>query len=158
VENNFQAADMVSQLMDAYDQTLAKPPPPGGSPAVDLFLNASAEIGRLGQELQAFRERRIDVWLIASRDRGRRRDHETLKQEGKERKDASGSGTRYPTLRERFVGSSMRPARLHALPRKSDPVVTRKVQPACVRFKADLIEQHCENLTHLQGSRPLQDF
>jgi glycosyltransferase involved in cell wall biosynthesis len=57
VEDKFQAIDMVGRLMDAYDRILAEPSPPAGSPAVDLFLNASAEIGRLGSELEAVEER-----------------------------------------------------------------------------------------------------
>lgn len=57
VEERFQAADMVRKLMDAYDATLAAPPPPPGAPAVDLFLNAATEIGQLGGELEALKAR-----------------------------------------------------------------------------------------------------
>jgi glycosyltransferase involved in cell wall biosynthesis len=57
VEDRFQAVGMVEQLMAAYDRTLARPAPPGGSAAVDLFLNATTEIGHLGRELEDVKER-----------------------------------------------------------------------------------------------------
>lgn len=57
IQDHFQAKNMVDRLMAAYDRTLAEPRPPAGSLGVDLFLNATGEIGRLGLELEDVKQR-----------------------------------------------------------------------------------------------------
>lgn len=57
VRNEFSAEKMVAELQAAYERVLAGEPPRPGSIATDMFLQACSELGHLGIELTALRER-----------------------------------------------------------------------------------------------------
>ncbi|MEZ0148372.1 MAG: glycosyltransferase family 4 protein [Candidatus Reddybacter sp.] len=58
ITTNFKIQDKVKELMQLYDDALALPLPPKGSPIVRLFLNATNEIAMLGMKNIEF-ERRL---------------------------------------------------------------------------------------------------
>ena len=57
IRKRFTARTSVEGLMAAYEEILALPPPPSGSPAVTLFLQAAREIGDLGLHVTDMQER-----------------------------------------------------------------------------------------------------
>lgn len=65
VRERFTARTSVEGLMAAYEETLALPLPPSGSPAVTLFLQATTEIGTLGLQLKVVEERLRQVEHLA---------------------------------------------------------------------------------------------
>ncbi|MBW2646622.1 MAG: glycosyltransferase family 4 protein [Deltaproteobacteria bacterium] len=57
IRERFTASTSVEGLMAAYEEILALPSPPSGSPAVTLFLQAAREIGDLGLHVTDVQER-----------------------------------------------------------------------------------------------------
>lgn len=57
VSFNFEARKGIEKLMTVYDDVFLKPPALPGSPGIDLFLQASNEIGTLGLRVNALEER-----------------------------------------------------------------------------------------------------
>jgi len=65
VQTHFDAATKMQEMVKVYDEVLAEPPPLAGSPAVDLFLQATTEIGTLGLQLKVVEERLRQVEHLA---------------------------------------------------------------------------------------------
>jgi hypothetical protein len=72
VRARFDVKSSVSALMRVYEEVLASPKDMPGSPAIDLFLRATHEIGALGLQVSEIDERVRQVEHLAAKLRENR--------------------------------------------------------------------------------------